>query len=277
MREDFDVMHVHGYGNFFSFFGALVCAIRGKPLVWTVHGYPRIKGPRRMLYYAYRYLMAPLIFWKADRIISVSSEAVQIMGRETAKKIEVIPNGIDTSLFSPKGSYRKQKLACFVGRLDSDKGIFSMLGLSSLPLLFIGPDEDGNREKLRFEAKRLGRKAQFLELDYQKMPSAYEKCRYVVLPSKYEGFPLTLLESVSMERPFVSNDVGEVRKTMASLGMDAQKYMLEESIGAKLSQLEKEDLSGELRGARKKLAAYSWKAVCSKVCSVYFSCKSRNK
>ena len=269
LRADFDMIHVHGYGNFYSFFGAFISLLKGKPLAWTIHGYPRIGGARRLFYYVYRYLMAPFIFWRAGRIISVSSDILPLLEKETKKPIAVLPNGIDLSFFKPIGSYRQAKCACFVGRLDPDKGVQRMLECISLPLLFIGPDEGGTRAKLEAKARRMGRHAEFVECGFDKMPSQYGRCRYVVLPSRYEGFPLTLLESVAMERPFISNDVGEVKATLSALFEKPGRYLLRGSIEEKISELEKSDLRPELREARKKAANYSWQSVAEKTAKIY--------
>jgi glycosyltransferase involved in cell wall biosynthesis len=213
--------------------------------------------------------MAPLIFWKAARIISVSSDILPLLRRETGKGIDVLPNGIDLGLFSPKSAYTSAKCVCYVGRLDSDKGVFDMLSCTRFPLLFIGPDEDGNREKLAGRAKRRGVEAEFIQVPYQKMPSAYGRCRYVVLPSKYEGFPLTLLESIAMGRPFVSTDVGQVKEVMGRLGLSPEKFILGHSIDEKIASLERKNMKKELAAARRKLEAYSWKKVAQKTAGIY--------
>ena len=267
--SDFDIIHVHGYGNFYSFFGTLLSILKNKPLAWTIHGYPRIGGARRIFYYFYRCLMAPLIFWRASLIISVSQDILPLLEKETSKQITVLPNGVDLKLFAPKGGYRKANCACYVGRLDPDKGAMRLLECPSFPLLFIGPDEGGTRAKIEAEARRMGRKAEFAECPFEQMPSQYERCRYVVLPSKYEGFPLTLLESVAMERPFVSCDVGEVKAVLSSLFDEPERYILRGDVGEKISELEKSDLSRELGAARKKAAAYSWKSVAEKTAAAY--------
>ena len=269
MRADFDVIHVHGYGNFYSFFGALVSLLRRKPLVWTIHGYPRIGGARRLLYYAYRYFMAPFIFWRAGRIISVSGDILPLLGKETKKQITVLPNGVDLDFFKPSGSYRQAKHLCFVGRLDPDKGAERLLECSSLPLLFIGPDEGGTRAKISAKARRMGRKAEFAECGFSGMPAQYGRCRYVALPSKYEGFPLTLLESVAMERPFISSDVGEVKATLSALFDRPGRYLLRGNIQEKIGELEKSDLRPELRKARQRAAKYSWWGVAKKTAAIY--------
>ena len=274
-KADFDVMHIHGYGNFFSFFGAIVAAMKGKPLVWTIHGYPRISGARRLFYYVYRYLMAPFIFWKADRIISVSDDARRILSSETKKYIVTMPNGIDLGLFSPGEAYGKQEFACYAGRLDPDKGIFRMLECTKRPVLFIGPDEGSMREKLRMEAAAKKVDVKFAEVEPEKMPSAYEKCRYVVLPSKYEGFPMTLLEAIAMERPFVSTDVGEVKKTLSTLFEKPEKFIISGDIQEKLDGLDKENLAAEMKAARNRAEGYSWKNITAKLAEIYKECAVR--
>jgi len=279
LKAEFDAMHVHGYGNFYSFFGAIACALKGKPLVWTVHGYPRITGMRRAFYFVYRYLMAPFIFWMAKKIISVSKDVVPLLQKETKKEIFVVPNGVDLELFKPIGNYKDAKYGCYVGRLDADKGVDRMLECTQLPLLFVGPDEDGMREKLKREAAEKGIAASFEEAEYEKMPAEYAKCRYVVLPSKYEGFPLTMLEAIACERPFVCTDVGEVRKTMSALFENPDKYLLTGNIYAKIDALEiigenePRLIDLELNEARKKLEKYSWKAVAQRVAREYAELK----
>lgn len=269
LMSDFDIIHVHGYGNFYSFFGALVSLLRRKPLVWTIHGYPRITGARRLFYLIYRFAMAPFIFWRAGRIISVSGDILPILEKETKKPVTVLPNGVDLDFFKPAGSYAQAKCACYVGRLDPDKGAMRMLECCSLPLLFIGPDEGGTRAKLAEQARRMGRRAEFTECEFEKMPAQYERCRYVFLPSKYEGFPLTLLESVAMERPFASSDVGEVKAVLSTLFEKPERYLLRGGIQEKVSELEKSSLQGEMHKARKKAAVYSWKSVAQKTAAIY--------
>jgi glycosyltransferase involved in cell wall biosynthesis len=138
-----------------------------------------------------------------------------------------------------------------------------------MPLLFIGPDEGGERQRLERKAEELGRKAEFVEVPYEKMPREYGKCRYVALPSKYEGFPLTLLEAVAMERPFISTDVGQVKEVMGKLGLDTGLFILRGNVGGKLTELEKHDLSGQMKKARARLKQYSWQSVAARLAAVY--------
>jgi glycosyltransferase involved in cell wall biosynthesis len=269
LSSSFDIIHVHGYGNFFSFFGAIVSLLKRRPLVWTIHGYPKIYGPRRALYYAYRYLMAPLILARASTIISVSGDAAGMLQQETQKPIVIIPNGIDAGLFMQRSNYRQASNVCYVGRLDKDKGLERMLECSSHKLAFIGPSEGGAKESLMQAAAKAGLQVSFEQAAFDKMPEKYDSCRYVILPSKYEGFPLVLLEAVSMGRPFISTDVGDVRRVLSDLFADPDIFMLQGSLQDKIDALETMDLSSPLAAARKKLAKYSWDYVASQTTGIY--------
>jgi len=267
---DFDIMHIHGYGNLFSFFGALISAIKGKPLVWTIHGYPKIKGVKRMLYLLYKYFMAPVIFWRASAIISVSKQAIKELRNETNKEIIYIPNGIDLGMFKPCNDYKKERYVCYVGRLDEDKGIERLIEEVSLPILIVGKDE-GMKSKLIKTAKERGKELLFKEVEFEEMPKMYCKCKYVVLPSKYEGFPLTMLEAIACLRPFLATNVGDVSVVLRDLfESKTDKFIIKGNIQKLIERLEKEDLNPLLMKGREKLKRkYSWRNVSKKVLKIY--------
>lgn len=271
LNEDFDIIHVHGYGNFYSFFGAVIALIKNKPLVWTIHGYPQIKGLRRIFYYFFRYFMAPLIFFKASKIISVSREAIKLLQKETHKQIVFIPNGIDVDFFKPKKNYKQANNICFIGRLDEDKNPHRLFECKSFPLLFVGPNEGNVLQNLMTKAEKTDAKASFISVPYDQMPDVYQKCRYVVLPSKYEGFPLTLLESIASERPFICTDVGENKKILSLLFTNHDQFLLNGNLEEKIKELESRNLSLQLAKARKKLSFFSWKHIAKQTVKLYKS------
>ncbi|MCX8197371.1 MAG: glycosyltransferase family 4 protein [Candidatus Micrarchaeota archaeon] len=269
LSYDFDIIHVHGYGNFYSFFGALISFLKGKPLIWTIHGYPQISGARKLLYYFYKHFLAPFIFWRAKKIISVSHSALPFVKNETSKEVAVIPNGVDCELFKPSFGYKKAKYICFVGRLDKDKQAEKLLACDQYPLLFIGANEGKTKENLVLKAKLLGKKVEFGTFSYYDMPKAYQKCRYVVLPSKYEGFPLVLLEAIACGRPFLCTDVGENKRILSFLFKNPQHFIFSKNPKEAIDKLESIDLTQQLKKARKKLSFFSWKEISRQTVEAY--------
>ena len=171
-------------------------------------------------------------------------------------------------MFRPAGSYRQAKYAAYFGRLDKDKGVEEMMGIRSLPVLLVGPDE-GMLDKLRAMGG-----LQYRSAPHEEMPSLYSQCRYVLLPSRYEGYPLTMLEALACERPFVARPVGEIPQVMKELlgGDKWRKYMIgdDEPLEAPLARLEKENLEPELKAARRKIEqTLSWSAAAARTCAIY--------
>ncbi len=265
LKSDFDIIHIHGYGNFFSFFGALISLIKRKPLIWTIHGYPNVRGIKYIFYLFYRYILAPIIFYRVDKIISVSYSAVQILKQETTKEITVIPNGVDTNHFLPC-NYLKNKYVCYIGRLDKDKNV-ELLSSLNRNLLIVGPNEDNYKSYLESHLMC----AEFLEVNYTDMPRIYCKCKYVILPSKYEGFPLVMLESLSSMIPFISTPVGDVPRILKDLfGKDYQLFLIKSNINKVLQHLDSKNLKSILIKARKKIEKkYSWDYVIEKLINIY--------
>jgi glycosyltransferase involved in cell wall biosynthesis len=119
-----------------------------------------------------------------------------------------------------------------------------------------------------------GRLKHIKKSTHDKVPLVYAKCRYVILPSKYEGFPLVMLEALACQRPFIASAAGEMPIVLRQLfgKKKWKKYMLEPTRGIEdvLLELEKHDLQPELEAARKIIKQkFSWKIVASKTFEIY--------
>jgi glycosyltransferase involved in cell wall biosynthesis len=268
-----DIIHVHGW-SLFSAFGAILARLRKKPLVWTVHGVPKFEDKRKWLLKLFNFLF---LGWlkSADEIISVSHDEVVVGWQEEmkkrGKKINYIPNGVDAGLFKPFGSYKKAKYVGYFGRLDKDKGVEEIAKIKKFPILLAGQDE-GMLQKIKRIMK--GRLKHIKKSTHDKVPLVYAKCRYVILPSKYEGFPLVMLEALACQRPFIASAAGEMPIVLRQLfgKKKWKKYMLEPTRGIEdvLLELEKHDLQPELEAARKIIKQkFSWKIVASKTFEIY--------
>jgi glycosyltransferase involved in cell wall biosynthesis len=137
------------------------------------------------------------------------------------KKIEVIPNAIDVSLFEPKGQKAKNRLL-YVGRIEKYKGLHVLLKALKLvhipvELLIIGPmsKESSYKQKIMSLIAELREKTSH-KVDYLgpkkfcELLSYYQSASIVVIPSLNESFGNVILESLACETPVIASSVGGI-------------------------------------------------------------------
>ena len=162
-----------------------------------------------------------------DRVIAVSEAARTFLIRGKgypARKITVVPNGRDLSVFRPdaaRESTRKElgldravPLVGVVGRLEEQKGHAHLLEawpsvVADFPdarLLLVG---DGSlRGALEARARALGVAGSLIFVGFRAdVPCLLDAMDVVCLPSLYEGMPLTAIEGSAMARPVVATAV----------------------------------------------------------------------
>jgi glycosyltransferase involved in cell wall biosynthesis len=144
--------------------------------------------------------------------------------------IQVVQNGIDREQFTPNGPEKKQiggaPAVLFVGRLvegkrpglalDTLNRVRDRFPDAELTLCGDGP----LREELQVYSRELGiaDAVRFLgHVSYDEMPSVYRAADAMILPSRSEGMPRTVLEAMSSGVPVVVSDLEQVRP-VASVG-----------------------------------------------------------
>ncbi len=102
----------------------------------------------------------------------------------------------------------------FVGRLSEQKGVDLFLkafkivlqNVNDIKAVIIGDGED--REKLEKLSNELGIDEHVLFLGYRKdIYSLIKRMDFIVLPSRWEGFPLTPIEVFSMKKTIIVSDI----------------------------------------------------------------------
>ena len=164
--------------------------------------------------------MVPRSVRRADRVLTVSEQTkrdvVDEYGTPEAK-IAVTPNGVD-SAFALNGAVRNgSPYVLFVGALQARKDpltAIEALALTpgTLRLLLAGPDKGAEREA-RAAVSRLGLdgRVEFLgHVEKPELAALYRGAECFVLPSRYEGFGLPVLEAMASGTPVVTTTAGSL-------------------------------------------------------------------
>jgi glycosyltransferase involved in cell wall biosynthesis len=160
---------------------------------------------------------------RLKRLISKRLDAHVAVGDRTARELEAriglkpntiraIPNGVtDRALTPPARSWPGPTIGS-LGRLDRQKGYDVLLeALPALPdetaVMILG--EGPERSCLERQASRLGVQDRLRLLGRRENARDYLATFDVfVLPSRFEGLPLALIEAMLAELPVVATDVG---------------------------------------------------------------------
>lgn len=157
-----------------------------------------------------------------DRYIAVSREVATRFEQQLgvpAAKLTVVRNGIDVPPTLPTApALRDELLAGSVGpllltiaRLHPQKGHEHLLRAArELPEAIVALAGDGpERDRLQAMARELGIDARVRFLGHRTDVAALlAACDIFVLPSLYEGLPLSVLEAMAAGRPVVATRVG---------------------------------------------------------------------
>lgn len=227
LREPFDILHAHlPHGEVYG--EIALRAFPGQPLVISRHNDDAFR--RRLVM---RRVFAPSLR-RAGRIIAISQAVrrflVEVEGA-AAEKIEVIPYGLDADAFARSanpGAFRREigaedaPLIGFVGRLTRQKGVDVLLRAfaqvekehpaARLVLAGDGPD----RPALAALTGSLGlRRAMFLGWRSD-AANILADVDLLVVPSRWEGFGLVVLEAMALAKPVVASRVSALPEIVVS-------------------------------------------------------------
>ncbi len=206
--------------------GRLVKAVKGCPYVISLRG-GDVPGTERALDRIHRVLL-PVRRWVlrgATAVVANSPGLKELSESADPLEVTVIPNGVDTVAFTPKGRLPDGMFRfLFVGRLTSQKNVALLLEAanivqraSKVPFLIEIVGEGPLEKDLRAQSLRLGidgivRWKRWLARE--EMPGCYASADCLVNPSRYEGMPNTVLEAMACALPVVVSDVAGNRDTV---------------------------------------------------------------
>jgi glycosyltransferase involved in cell wall biosynthesis len=150
---------------------------------------------------------------RAAAVIATTDDLRARAGR-VARRVELIPNGVDTAHFAPGGRRRaagEPFRVLYVGRLSAEKNVAAAVEATAavdgatLAVAGAGPLEASLREQAR--ARGIVQRLEFLGVvDQRVLPAEYARADAFVLPSFTEGHPKALIEAMACGLPCVASD-----------------------------------------------------------------------
>jgi len=218
--------------------------------------------------------------WREADVVSAVSEGLAEAASRLAPGLScrVVPNGVDTSLFSPAPERNARTEGpvrlLYVGRLRRFKGLLELLDAVAevihtrgipcrLDIAGSGPMERLLRRRVAERALR--RHVRFLgRVSHETMPELYRAADLFVFPSHAEGMSNALLEAMASGLAVVATAVEGSRELIRDgveglLVPPGDTRRLEEAIALLAADPSRRRTFG--RNARKRVEALSWPAV----------------
>lgn len=229
-EHQIELIHTHGSK---AAFHALICSRKlNIPVVRTIHRWPFYYQKNFFKKKFYR-LLEKQITSRTTHNIAVSecvaNSGLQYLGLDN---FQVIPNGVDTSLFHPgqPGKISKTSLGIpasrtvvgFMSRLSPQKDPLTLIRAfamaqardRNLHLLLVGKGK--LKQQCMKEVHSLGIREFVTHLDYHPHPNEILKLMDIFcLPSLFESLPLALLEAMSMKRAVITTPVNGITEIVA--------------------------------------------------------------
>lgn len=201
------------------------------PRVLTVHDVAFLHLPEQMsrasVYY-WRYLALPSAR-RVTRVVTVSNQSRQEIARELGiplERIDTVYNSIDDQF---RGQIPAEAVAqararyqltppyiLFVGTIQARKNVGALIRafehlapeMPDAQLALAGGITDNSQAIVReaMQSPFAGRIRLTGRVEYQDLPAIYAGARVLVLPSKFEGFGLPMIEAMACGTPVVANN-----------------------------------------------------------------------
>lgn len=164
---------------------------------------------------------------KADGHLSVSQYTADVTNQlfHINKKFTIIPNGINTNLFSNTDTCNDAKTILYFGGIIRKKGVLEIPHyfnqvIEKIPdaqLILIGQDMydklTGNASTFQMMqqlfSEEAGLNVKFLgSVPYQEIKKYIEKATLCIFPSYAEALPVSWIEAMAMAKPVVASNIG---------------------------------------------------------------------
>ncbi|HSC92031.1 MAG TPA: glycosyltransferase family 1 protein [Gaiellaceae bacterium] len=240
------------------------------PAVLTVHDLsferdPTLMGRRDRLTFR---TMVPRAVRRAERVFAVSErtrlDLIELYGTPP-DKIVVTPNGVDPA-FSPRrapGEEEGEPYLLFVGAIQERKDPLAAADAAAavgLPLVVAGPKKEPSlaRELERRGARVLG------YVSKAELATLYRGASALLLPSRFEGFGLPVLEAMASGTPVVAAPEPALREVAGDAALYAERGELADAVRRALAERDALRAAGLERAK-----AFSWRETARRTVAAY--------
>lgn len=283
LKED-TIIHVHRPDDMLPF----VLHHKKNPKVCTLHGHYKYVHAYRGLAAGMTYdAIEKFVLRRTHRLIAVSDEMRDYYATRypwTARKLCVIPVGVDTDRFRPMdkaemrrkhGFGQEDKIIIYVGRLEKEKRLdllmktFHEIGTMerNAKLVLVGDGKE--KERLQKLTKSLDTRNVIFKdvMRHDDVPGILNCANVFALSSRYEGLPTALLEALACGIPVVSTNVGDVSRIVKN-GRNGYVVERDSELKDRLVDVLMSD-EDYTKACVETAAKYSWKRVGDRIFAVY--------
>jgi glycosyltransferase involved in cell wall biosynthesis len=207
----------------------------------------------------------PLAVRRARRVIAVSERTKRDLielYRVPEEKVDVIPHGVDPA-FAPASDGQERSYLLFVGAIQERKDPLAAVDAAAavgLPLVVVGPEKE---PKLARELERRGADLRGY-VETQALAELYRGAAALVLPSRYEGFGLPVLEAMASGTPVVAAPDPALKEVAGDAALYADRGGLADAVRRAVAEREPLAAAGLERARR-----FSWADAARRTVDVY--------
>ncbi len=280
-----DIIHTHSPE--IGYIVSLQAAIFRIPVVNTCHGvtfsYEQFSPMKRRVETFF------LKYGKFKEIVTVDRSSLPFFAGRAIKGVRYIPNGVSIEDFArrePRDSQTSGIRCLFVGRLEEQKGLKHLIQASKqlsqdIPdysLTIVG--EGSRRDELTRMITEAGLSNRIRILDrvgLEELKGWYHSCDVFILPSIWEGMPLTLLEAWAAGLPAIVTSVGDIPylcndRENALIVRPGDPGGLSDAVHLLARDAQLRDNLGKC-GERTVKGGYSWSSVADRYLDLYDSAR----
>jgi glycogen(starch) synthase len=232
--DEFDVIHAHSHYYFSTILAAVASQFTDTPLVVTNHGLYSQSAPKSV-FEVYLRTVGSRVLNAADTVLTYTPvERERLIEYGVESPITVVQNGVNIDMFTRFGPMDDRvsgdPAVLFAGRLVDGKcpvdAVRAVARLrdrrpgATLTICGSGPkstaiDTAAQDLGISHAVRQLG------HVPYETMPALYRAADVVLLPSRTEGLPRTILEALASGTPVVTSDLEQLRSVVDGVGETA--------------------------------------------------------